>query len=197
MKPADWENILVQATKPFPILEQFWRYPYRQYSPARRDGEWNTPWPRCCLTRGAWLHEWMHSWYQGMMAPRTLCMPGWMKGFTQYEDRVSRLVCAATRTSFAQTDGCNALFQCGQKAGRKKPLITHADHFNTNFCLPVVSYSKGSRLPRVIGIYRRYQVRDRILLNTIASGGSNIPMRMILSAWRKKVSDQNHWYKQY
>ena len=198
-KPADWENILVQAQKALPYMERsFGRYPYRQYSFVHGgDGGMEYPMATLLFNPGAWLHEWMHSWYQGMMGTNE-SLYAWMdEGFTQYaEDRVSAWL-RGDSTGFAQTDGYNAYFNV-VKSGKEEPLITHADHFNTNFAYSVASYSKGAVFLEQLGYIVGSQVRDRILLEYYRQWRFKHPNANDFIRVAEKVSDLKlDWYKQY
>src|SRR5690606_29453301 len=68
--PKEWEAILDKAEKAYPyIAKHFGAYPYKQYSfITGGDGGMEYPMATLLASPGAWLHEWIHSWYQGVLA---------------------------------------------------------------------------------------------------------------------------------
>ena len=77
----EWEDILDNAEKALPFIEKtFGGYPYKQFSFIHGgDGGMEYPMATLLAGPGAWLHEWMHNWYYGCLAPMNLNMHGWMK----------------------------------------------------------------------------------------------------------------------
>jgi hypothetical protein len=196
---ADWENVLVLAQKALPYMERtFGHYPYRQYSFIHGgDGGMEYPMATLLMGPGAWLHEWLHSWYQGMMGTNE-SLYAWMdEGFTQYaEDRVSAWL-RGDSTSFAQADGYAGYFNV-VKSGKEEPLITHADHFNTNFAYSIASYSKGAVFLEQLGYIVGAQVRDRILLDYYRQWRFKHPNANDFIRVAEKASGiKLDWYKQY
>ncbi|RYY52012.1 MAG: M1 family peptidase, partial [Chitinophagaceae bacterium] len=85
---AEWEQVLVDAEKAMPFIEKtFGAYPYKQYSFIHGgDGGMEYPMATLLYGPGAWLHEWLHSWYQGMLATNE-SLYSWMdEGFTQWAE---------------------------------------------------------------------------------------------------------------
>ena len=91
-KAENWEKILPDAARALPFIEKhFGIYPYKQYSFVHGgDGGMEYPMSTLLIGPGAWLHEWMHNWYQGVLAANE-SLYAWMdEGFTTYaEDRIS------------------------------------------------------------------------------------------------------------
>src|SRR5450432_2492356 len=87
-KEEKWLNILTTAEKALPYIEQtYGPYPYKQYS-FIHGGDGGMEYPMATLLAGPGLggvfHEWMHSWYQGMLGTNE-SMYAWMdEGFTSY-----------------------------------------------------------------------------------------------------------------
>jgi hypothetical protein len=193
-----WENILVEAQRAYPYMEKtFGRYPFKQYSFIHGgDGGMEYPMATLLIGPGAWLHEWLHSWYQGVLATNE-SLYAWMdEGFTQYaEDRVSAYLKGTT--GFAQEDGYASYFNL-VKSGKEEPMTTHADHFNTNFAYSIASYSKGAVFMEQLGYITGAQVRDNILLEYFNQWKFKHPNAADFIRIAEKVSDMKlDWYKEY
>ena len=81
-----WLNILDMADKALPYIEQtYGPYPYKQYS-FIHGGDGGMEYPMATLLKdsGGWMHEFMHSWYQGMLGTNELKYAWMDEGFTQY-----------------------------------------------------------------------------------------------------------------
>jgi aminopeptidase N len=146
---------------------------------------------------GAWLHEWMHSWYQCVLATNESLYPWMDEGFTQYaEERVSAWLKNDT-TSFAQADAYRSYFSL-VKSNKEEPLSTHADHYNTNFAYSAAAYSKGAVFMEQLGYITGAQVRDRILLEYYRVWKFKHPNVNDFIRVAEKVSDMKlDWYKEY
>lgn len=198
-RPAtEWENILVQAQKAFPFIEKtFGPYTYKQYSFIHGgDGGMEYPMATLLFNSGAWLHEWMHNWYQGIMATNE-SLYAWMdEGFTDYADnRV--LAFLNNDTSFAQKDSYTGYFNLA-KSGKEEPLTTHADHFNTNYAYSSAAYSKGAVFMEQLGYITGSQVRDKILLEYYRQWKFKHPNVNDFIRIAEKVGDMKlDWYREY
>ena len=87
-----WEALLDMAQKALPFIEKtFGPYPYKQYSFIHGgDGGMEYPMATLIIGPGAAIHEWMHSWYQMMLATNESEYPWMDEGFTTYaENRVT------------------------------------------------------------------------------------------------------------
>lgn len=78
-----WEKLADTAELAYPLIEKtFGAYPYKNYS-FIQGGDGGMEYPMATLIRNAGIgnaiHEWMHSWYQGMMAQTKACIHGWTK----------------------------------------------------------------------------------------------------------------------
>ena len=75
----EWEGLLDMAEKALPFIEKtFGPYPYKQYSFVHGgDGGMEYPMATLIVGAGAAIHEWMHSWYYGMLGTNESLYP-WM-----------------------------------------------------------------------------------------------------------------------
>ena len=195
---AQWENILTLAQKALPYIEKtFGRYPYKQYSFIHGgDGGMEYPMATLIISPGAWLHEWMHSWYQEILGTNE-SLYAWMdEGFTQYaEDRISAWLSGDTNP-FPQADGYASYFNL-VRSGKEEPMTTHADHFNTNFAYSIASYSKGAVFMEQLGYIVGAQVRDKILLEYYRLWKFKHPNASDFIRVAEKLSDMKlDWYKE-
>lgn len=197
-KEEEWLNVLTQAEKALPYMEKtFGAYPWQQYSFIHGgDGGMEYPMATLLVGPGAWLHEWLHSWYQGMLATNE-SEYAWMdEGFTSYaEDRVKAFL--EDQQGFAQEDNYNNYFYL-VKSRIEEPLTTHADHFNTNFAYSIAAYSKGAVFMEQLGYIVGAQVRDKILLEYYRQWRFKHPNVNDFMMVAQKVSGlQLDWYKEY
>lgn len=197
-KEGEWLDVLVQAEKVLPYMEKnFGAYPWKQYSFIHGgDGGMEYPMATLLVGPGAWLHEWLHSWYQGMLATNE-SEYAWMdEGFTSYaEDRVKAFL--ENKKGSAQEENYNNYFYL-VKSRLEEPLTTHADHFNSNFAYSVAAYSKGAVFMEQLGYIAGAQVRDKILLEYYRQWRFKHPNVNDFISLAQKVSGlQLDWYKEY
>jgi len=165
--PKEWEAILDKAEKAYPyIAKHFGAYPYKQYSfITGGDGGMEYPMATLLASPGAWLHEWMHSWYQGVLATNE-SLYAWMdEGFTSYADDRVEAWLKNGDTSARRVPDYYRSYYFIVRSGLEEPLTTHADHFNTNAAYSVASYSKGAVFLEQLGYIVGASVRDQILLD--------------------------------
>lgn len=194
-----WEKILDDAEKAFPFIEKtFGVYPYKQYSFVHGgDGGMEYPMSTLLASPGAWLHEWMHNWYQGLLGTNE-SLYAWMdEGFTSYaDDRISAFLSDKT-TGFIHDGSYRGYFSL-VKSGKEEPLTTHADHFNTNFAYGAAAYSKGAVFLEQLGYIVGAQVRDKILLDYYRQWRFKHPNVDDFIRIAEKNSDiELDWYKEY
>ncbi len=192
-----WEKILDDAQRALPFIEKtFGTYPWRQYSFVHGgDGGMEYPMSTLLASPGAWLHEWMHSWYQGLMATNE-SLYAWMdEGFTSYaESRVSAFLTPSA--AFEQDDSYGGYLST-VKSGKEEPLITHDDHYNTNYAHFNV-YSKGGVFIEQLGYITGAPVRDRILLEYYRQWKFKHPTANDFVRVAEKQSGMKlDWYKEY
>lgn len=195
---ADWELILDNAQKAYSyISSHFGEYPYKQYSfITGGDGGMEYPMSTLLASPGAWLHEWMHSWYQGMMGTNESLYPWMDEGFATFADNdISAWLKKSDRDS-AQLGEYTSYYNIA-RSQLEEPLTTHADHYNTNVAYSIASYSKGAVFVEQLAYIVGEKVRDQILLD-------------YYNKWRFKHPDANDfihvaqlrsglqldWYKQ-
>ena len=193
-----WEDLLDMAQKALPFIEKtFGGYPYKQFSFIHGgDGGMEYPMATLLSGPGAAVHEWMHSWYYGMLATNESLYPWMDEGFTQYaEERVSAFL--KNDTGFIYKNEYAGYISL-VRSGREEPLTTHADHYNTNAAYGTGSYSKGSIFLEQLGYIAGAPARDRILLEYYRQWRFKHPNAADFLRIAEKVSDMKlDWYKEY
>ncbi len=194
----EWEALLDMAQQALPYMEKtFGPYPYKQYSFIHGgDGGMEYPMATLLYGPGAAVHEWMHSWYQGMMGTNESLYPWMDEGFTQYsEARITAFL--KKDTGFAQADNYAGYYYLAS-SGREEPMTTHADHYNTNFAYNLAAYSKGAVFLEQLGYITGAQVRDQILLEYYRLWRFKHPNVNDFIRVAEKVSHMKlDWYREY
>ncbi|HQU55815.1 MAG TPA: M1 family metallopeptidase, partial [Chitinophagaceae bacterium] len=193
-----WENILDQAEKALPYIEKtFGPYPYKQYSFIHGgDGGMEYPMATLLFTPGAWLHEWMHSWYQCLLGTNESLYPWMDEGFTSYaEDRVRAFL--DNDSGFVYSNAYNT-YKYLALSGKEEPLSTHADHYNLNLAYGAAAYSKGEVFMEQLGYIVGDKVRDNILHEYYKEWKFKHPNASDFIRVAEKVSKMKlDWYKEF
>lgn len=188
----------MQMAYPF-ISKTFGVYPYKNYS-FIQGGDGGMEYPMATLIKnasiGTGIHEWMHSWYQGMMGTNESLYPWMDEGFTTYSElRISNYLHGSQ--GFPFTNAYNGYFRLA-KSGLEEPMSTHADHYNSNYAYGQAAYSKGAVFMSQLGYIVGAQTLDKILLayyNTWRFKHPN-PNDFIRVA-EKESGMELQWYKEY
>jgi hypothetical protein len=192
-----WKQVADAAVIVLPFIEKkFGAYPYKQYT-FIHGGDGGMEYPMGTLVSGPGLgtaiHEWMHSWYQMMLATNE-GEYAWMdEGFTSYASTlVSQYYYSVSKnqpTQNANSTGPRRKMLVDSLTGSnsyitrpnphedsydgylnlaasnlEEPLTTHADHFETNYAYGQAAYSKGAVFLEQLGYIVGAQVRDKILM---------------------------------
>ncbi len=195
-----WQKLAdtVQLVYPY-IAKTFGAYPYKNYSFVQ-GGDGGMEYPMATLIKsasiGTALHEWMHSWYQGMMGTNESLYPWMDEGFTTYaETRISNYMHGDKGFAFA--DSYAGYFRL-ISSGREEPMSTHSDHYNTNFAYSVAAYSKGCIFMEQLGYIVGQQTLDKILLAYYNEWRFKHPNPNDFIRVAEKVSNiELQWYKEY
>ncbi|MEM6966086.1 MAG: M1 family metallopeptidase [Bacteroidota bacterium] len=157
----NWERLPQIMDRAFDFInKKYGQYPYQQYS-FIQGGDGGMEYPQATLITGerglrslvgVSVHELMHSWYQ-MALGTNESLYAWMdEGFTSYASAEVMNFLAADgllpgSTGKAEVDIHKSDYM-GYinivSSGIEEPLITHADHFSTNYAYGVGSYTKGA-----------------------------------------------------
>ena len=216
-----WNILADAAVLVLPYIEKtFGKYPYKQYSFVH-GGDGGMEYPMSTLLVGPSLggafHEWMHSWYQGMMGTNEGMYPWMDEGFTTFaeakvsgyyyeemlklhpeskglQDIVER---QRTQLPLLQAASYNSYFSL-VKSGLQEPLTTHADHYNTNLAYGTSAYSMGAMFIEQLGYIVGAGVRDEIMLEYYREWRFKHPNASDFVRVAEKVSGVKlDWYKEY
>ena len=137
--------------------ERYGKYPYPQYS-FIQGGDGGMEYPMATLITGerplsslvgVSVHEWMHSWYQFMLATNEALYPWMDEGFTTFgtNETMNHLrKMGLIPGEAAVNEHARSYLSYGNLAnsGQEEALSTHADHYMTNTAYGIGSYSKGN-----------------------------------------------------
>tara|TARA_R110002124_G_scaffold282524_1_gene457714 strand:- start:2095 stop:3972 length:1878 start_codon:yes stop_codon:yes gene_type:complete len=148
----NWEQLPELTIKGFEYANKhFGKYPYPQFSIVQ-GGDGGMEYPMGTLITGGrslgslvgvTVHEFYHSWFQGVLATNE-ALYAWMdEGFTSFASAETMLH-IFDRESETPYAGSYRGYYSIVESGLEEPLTTHADHFTTNRAYGAAAYSKGS-----------------------------------------------------
>ncbi len=195
-----WKVFTDSMVMAYPFMAKtFGAYPYKNYS-FIQGGDGGMEYPMATLIKNAGIitgiHEWMHSWYQGMMGSNESLYPWMDEGFASYaEERITAFI--RNDTSFNYKDSYH-IYNNLVKSGREEPLSTHSDHYNTNFAYSSAAYGKGAVFLVQLGYIVGDKVLDKILLEYYHEWRFKHPNPNDFIRVAEKVSGiELQWYKEY
>ncbi|MGH2564253.1 MAG: M1 family metallopeptidase, partial [Ginsengibacter sp.] len=193
-----WEGLLDMAQKAMPFIEKtFGPYPYKQYSFIHGgDGGMEYPMATLLLRPSSAIHEWMHSWYYGLLGNNE-SLYAWMdEGFASYaDDRISAFL--GNRKGFPYADAYDGYYDL-VRSRKEEPLTTHADHYNTNFAYERAVYNKGEVFLEQLSYITGDSLFDKILLDYYWKWRFKHPNGSDFIRIAERVSGlQLDWYQQY
>lgn len=190
------------------IKAHYGLYPYKSYS-FIQGGDGGMEYPMATLIMGNGkleglyglaMHEWMHSWYQGLLGTNESLYPWMDEGFTTFAENnvvYNTLSSAKTESPSAQSSAYNSYFAL-VKSGFEEPLSTHADHYNSNYGYSQSAYSKGAVFMEQLGYIIGAAARDRGLLRYYWEWRFKHPnVNDLVRVMEKESGLQLDWYKQY
>ncbi|TWW02043.1 M1 family metallopeptidase [Chitinophaga pinensis] len=188
------------------IKEHYGPYPYKSYS-FIQGGDGGMEYPMATLIMGNGkleglyglaAHEWMHTWYQGMLGTNESLYPWMDEGFTTFaENNVVYHTLDSTKSPSAQTSAYNGYFAL-VRSGYEEPMSTHSDHYNTNYGYSLTAYSKGAVFLEQLGYIIGAEARDKGLLKYYWEWRFKHPnVNDFIRIMEKESGLQLDWYKQY
>lgn len=197
---APFHKLADTAELAYPLMAKtFGTYPYKIYS-FIQGGDGGMEYAMATLIKnagiGTAIHEWMHSWYQGVIGTNESLYPWMDEGFTTYaEERVMGEL--RQKKTFVQ-EGSYAGYYRLVKSGFEEPMSTHADHYSTNYAYSAAAYSKGAVFLAQLGYLVGDKVRDKILLEYYRQWSFKHPTPNDFIRVAEKVSGiELDWYKEY
>jgi len=187
----------MEAAYPF-MGKTFGAYAYKNYT-FIQGGDGGMEYPMATLIRnasiGTGIHEWMHSWYQGMMGSNESLYPWMDEGFASYAE--ARTTAWLHKDTFAFNGAYRGYYNLA-KSGKEEPLSTHSDHYNTNFAYNAAAYSKGAVFMAQLGYIVGDSVLNKILLEYYTEWHFKHPNPNDFIRVAEKVSGMElQWYKEY
>jgi hypothetical protein len=196
----DWLYILDIMEKALPYIEHtYGPYPYKQYSfILGGDGGMEYPMATLLSSASGYMHEFMHSWYYGMLASNELKYPWMDEGFTQYAAaRVWGYLKKDSTVEQIYGPEINR-YLAFAKSSTQEPMTTYADYFNTNAACAASSYYKGTVFLVQLGYIVGEQNLDKILLSYYHSWRFKHPNPDDFFQIAEKVSGlQLDWYQDF
>ena len=196
----EWERIIPKMEKIIPFVEKkFGAYAYKQYSWIH-GGDGGMEYPMTTMVSGpgdgVTVHEFLHSWYQGMLGTNE-SLYSWMdEGFTTFAEN-EVLAFLNNSNEFPHRGDYNGYFGL-VRSGLEEPMTTHADHYNTNAAYGTASYSKGAVFLAQLGYIVGDQARDKIMLEYYRQWRFKHPNVNDFIRVAEKVSGiKLDWYKEY
>lgn len=169
---ANWEQLGEFMSKAFQYLSKnFGKYPYPVYS-FIQGGDGGMEYPMATLITGhrtlrslvgVSVHEAAHSWYQGVLATNEALYEWMDEGFTSYASDLTMMHLFADRTRRAHQYAYQGYISIA-RTDKENALITHGDHYTSNYAYGMAAYSKGQVLLAQLGYVIGEEVRDRALL---------------------------------
>ena len=199
INPA-WEKMADTAALAYPLMAKYFgAYPYKNYS-FIQGGDGGMEYAMATLLKGPGIgtaiHEWMHSWYQGLLGTNE-SLYSWMdEGFTTFaEEKV--MFELRNKQGFDQEDSYESYYNL-VRSGYAEPMTTHADHYSSNYAYSINSYSKGAIFIAQLGYITGDKVRDRIMLEYYNKWKFKHPNPNDFIRVAEKVSGMElDWYKEY
>ncbi len=188
------------------IKKHYGPYPYKQYS-FIQGGDGGMEYPMATLIMGngkmdglygVAIHEWMHSWYQGVLATNESLYPWMDEGFTTFaEDNTIGNTVDSLKGKWHQAGNYRAYFAL-IRSGFEEPMSTHSDHFNTNYGYSINAYSKGAVFLEQLGYVIGAANRDAGLLRYYKDWRFKHPnAKDFIRVMEKESGLQLDWYLQY
>ncbi|WPV67340.1 M1 family metallopeptidase [Chitinophaga sp. LS1] len=188
------------------IKAHYGPYPYKSFS-FIQGGDGGMEYPMATLIMGngkleglygLGVHEWMHSWYQGMLGTNESLYPWMDEGFTTFaENNVLYHTLDSTKEAFAQEGSYNGYYNL-VKSGFEEPMSTHSDHYNTNYGYTQTAYNKGAVFLEQLGYVIGTENRDKGLLRYYSDWRFKHPNpNDFIREMEKESGIALDWYKQY
>jgi hypothetical protein len=197
----NWLHILDVFTQALPYIEKtYGPYPYKQYSFIQGgDGGMEYPMATLLYDASGYMHEFMHSWYQGILGTNELKYPWMDEGFANYAAaRNWGFLNKDTSADQTFTKDYSDYFALARSRDIQEPLTTYADYFSTNIGYGFSCYSKGSVFLSQLGYIVGESVRDKILLEYYHEWRFKHPNPDDFFRVAQKVSNmQLDWYQDF
>jgi hypothetical protein len=190
---------------------RYGQYPYKEYS-FIQGGDGGMEYPMATLITGerslislvgVSVHEWMHTWFQMVMASNEALHPWMDEGFTSYgsEEVMNYLtlkqLIPGTVVDNPHLDAVKGYLNFAS-GGTEEPLSTHSDHYQTNTAYGVGSYTKGEVFLEQLRYIIGEDAFDKTMLRYYDTWKYKHPNPNDFIRVAEKVSGlELDWYKEY
>ncbi len=191
--------------------QRYGEYPYPQYT-FIQGGDGGMEYPMITLITGertmeslvgVSIHEWMHSWYQMMLATNEALYPWMDEGFTSFG--TSETMNYLRKQGFLEGEAQeNPIYNTTRRyaefalSGLEEPLSTHADHYMTNTAYGIGSYVKGAVYLKQLEYIIGKESLDKVLLRYYNEWKFKHPTATDFMRVAEKVSGlELDWYNEY
>jgi hypothetical protein len=192
--------------------KRYGKYPYPVYK-FIQGGDGGMEYPMATLITGkrslgslvgVSVHEWMHSWYQMVLATNEALYPWMDEGFTSFgttetmnylrEKGMLGAVTPQENPFQSAYDG----YVSHAMSNNDEPLSTHADHYVTNRAYGVASYTKGQVFLKQLEYIIGKKHFDKTLLRYYNDWKFKHPTDVDFMRVAEKVSGlELDWYREY
>lgn len=167
-----WINLHEKILHSYPLMDSlFGNYPYPEYT-FIQGGDGGMEYQMGTLIRDAnystAVHEWFHSWFQGILANNEARYAWLDEGFTSYA--TSRIVAQLypdeqqKKSRLANISYYNYYYKfLKQKNNHEEPMVTLADFYEKDQAYTIGSYIKGSIFLSQLGYIVGDNLRDKII----------------------------------
>ena len=204
----NWAALPEYAAKAMTFLNELvGPYPYPQYS-IIQGGDGGMEYPMATLITGerslrslvgVTVHEMAHSWFQAVLATNESLYEFMDEGMTSYVTTLCmrHLFAEAITSGFPHRSSYSSYINQAL-SGNEEPLITHADHYQTNRAYGVAAYSKGEVLLAQLAAIVGPEARDQGLRDYFAKWSFKHPGPLELKQCMEGASGLDlDWYFQY
>jgi hypothetical protein len=204
----NWDALPQYAAKAMAFLSDLvGPYPYPQYS-VIQGGDGGMEYPMATLITGerslrslvgVTVHEMAHSWFQAVLATNESLYEFMDEGMTSYVTSLCMRHLFEEAMTYGPPHRSSYSSYVGQAlSGNEEPLITHADHYQTNRAYGVAAYSKGEVLLAQLAAVIGSEARDQGLKDYFANWSFKHPGPLELKRCMETASGlELDWYFQY
>lgn len=208
----NWQNLPKAMAKAYEWMkERYGEYPYDNYYFVQ-GGDGGMEYPQLTLITGersygslvgVSIHEWMHSWYQMVLATNEALYPWMDEGFTSFGStetmnflrKEGMIPGEVAENPFVGTFNGQANMAL---SGIEEPLSTHADHYNTNRAYGVGSYVKGQVFIKQLEYVIGKKSFDKALLDYYETWKFKHPNpNDFIRVFEKNSGLELDWYREY
>ena len=208
----NWQNLPKAMDAAYQWMKaRYGEYPYENYYFVQ-GGDGGMEYPQLTLITGersygslvgVSIHEWMHSWYQMVLATNEALYPWMDEGFTSfgstetmnYLRKEGLIPGEVSDNPFAGTFNGQANMAL---SGMEEPLSTHADHYNTNRAYGIGSYVKGQVFLKQLEYVIGKEAFDKALLDYYETWKFKHPNpNDFIRVFEKNSGLELDWYREY